>query len=330
MRPVRALVLILLSPLLVALGVLYVPVLLVGMVIYMRRLGATRGQASGTAYEPLQMRLVYHLLGNRPDPVAFELTPHLPATDWGFLPVLISPFVWSIKLLGFIPKAFRYPPSNPTTFSGMMGARCKLIDDALEEHAAHGDQVVLLGAGWDVRGYRRPADQSVPWFEVDTPGTQAIKLTAVEAAYLDASAVTYVTCDFTEQTWLDALDGHGFDRSRRTYVIWEGVSMYLNDEVIATTLRAVTTLPAGSRIAFDLFTRQWLETKLGLAARRTVKRTYDEPWTWGLELDGPLAPSVEAYLGAHGLNVDRCWQLGFESEGVPAVGAVVLAAVPER
>ena len=326
----RIVLLLLLSPLLLAAAVLYLPVFLAGSALYMLRLRRTRGQASGTAYEPLQGRVTYHLLGNRPDPVAVELSRRLPATSWGFTPVLLAPIAWLFKLIGLLPELFQYPPPIPTSFTGMMGARCKLIDDALDEHLANDDQVVLLGAGWDVRGYRRPSDQTGPWFEVDTPGTQAIKRAGVDAAGLDTSDITYVTCDFTEQTWLEALDGEGFDRTRRTFVIWEGVSMYLNDDAIAATLRAVATLPAGSRVAFDLFTRQWLDTKAGRTAGRSIAMTYGEPWTWGLELDGALAPTIDAYVGVQGLAVDRCWQLGIESDGVPAVGAVVLAAVPER
>ncbi|MBM40423.1 MAG: hypothetical protein CL483_00685 [Acidobacteria bacterium] len=322
----RIFILVLLSPLLVTATVLYVPVLLVGVVIYMLRVLGTRGRVSGTAYEPLQVRLIYHLRGTRPDPVALELTRHLPATSWGFAPVVMTPFVWICKLF---PGLLRYPPPKPATFTDMMGVRCKLIDDALEEHVANGDQVVLLGAGWDVRGYDRPADQAVPWFEVDTAATQAVKRAAVDAAGLDTSGITYVTCNLTEQAWLEALHGQGYDRTRRTFVIWEGVSMYLNDDAIAATLRAVVTLPAGSRVAFDLLTRQWLNTKAGLAAGRSVSGFYGEPWTWGLELDGRLKPTLDAYVEAQGLTVDRAWPLGIESDNVPAIGAVVLAAVPK-
>ena len=305
---------------------LYVPVLLVGVVIYMLRILGTWRRVSGTAYEPLGIRPIYHLLGTRPDPVALELTRHLPATSWGFTPVLVVPFAWLCKLF---PGLFRYPPPKAVTLMDMMGVRCKLIDDALEEHVANGDQVVLLGAGWDVRGYDRPTDQAVPWFEVDAAATQAVKRAAVDAAGLDTSGITYVTCNLTEQGWLEALHGQGFDRTRRAFVISEGVSMYLNDDAIATTLRAVATFPAGSRVAFDLFTRQWLDTKAGLAVGRSISGFYGEPFTWGLELDGRLNPTLDAYVGGQGLTIDRSWPLGIESDNVPATGAVVLAAVPK-
>lgn len=330
MSPSKTLRLILLSPLLLVASLVYVPVFLVCALLYLIPILRSRGRVSGTTYEPLQSRLLYDLLGTRPDPMARRLAWHLPATRLGIMTTMLAPMAWAIRLVGVTPASLRYPPPRPTPLAGMVGARCQVIDAALQEHVANGDQVVVLGAGWDPRGYDRPPDQAVPWFEVDTAGTQAVKRAAVEAAGLDASGVTFVTCDFTQQTWLEALDGQGFDRDRRTFVVWEGVSMYLDDEAVAATLRALATLPAGSRIAFDLFTRQWLDGRLGRSARRSVGWFYGEPWTWGLSVEGRLAPALERFVGEQGLAVETVWPLGNETEIASLVGAVVLAVVPER
>ena len=118
----RIFILVLLSPLLVTATVLYVPVLLVGVVICMLRVLGTRGRISGTAYEPLQMRLFYHLRGTRPDPVALELSRHLPATSWGFTPVVMTPFVWICKLF---PGLLRYPPPQPSRWEPRRNLCCR-------------------------------------------------------------------------------------------------------------------------------------------------------------------------------------------------------------
>ncbi len=64
--------------------------------------------------------------------------------------------------------------------AGASTAHTWLFDAALEPHLAAGDQLVILGAGFDARAYRLPAGSRVRSFEVDTAETQAVKLASAE------------------------------------------------------------------------------------------------------------------------------------------------------
>ena len=77
----NALRLLMFSLLLVA----FLPLFMLGMVGYTLRLKIKNRGTSGTAYEPLFSRLMFHYAGTRDDRAAVRLAPHLPALHaWHF------------------------------------------------------------------------------------------------------------------------------------------------------------------------------------------------------------------------------------------------------
>ena len=134
----------------------------------------------------------------------------------------------------------------------------KAFTDALQDGAT---QVVILGAGLDSRAYRfEDALRSARVFEVDFPPTQEYKKNRVRRIFHSLPPqVTYVPIDFTKQDLATVLDAAGYNRSRKAVFIWEGVSMYLPEAAVDSTLRFVATHAApGSRIVFDYFLRSTL------------------------------------------------------------------------
>lgn len=306
---------------------LLVPLFLIGYPFYQIPILLQRGKVSGTAYDPFSGRLLYHLQGSRPDSAALQLAGGLPATNRVFMSLLVRPIVWASRVTGYIPGILEYPPPHPTPMSAMIGARCEFLDNAILEHVAAGDQVVILGAGWDTRAYGLLRGKDVTIFEVDAAPTQAVKLSAIGKTGLDASHVTFVSCDFNRQSWLDALKENGLDKDKRTFILWEGVTMYLEEQAIQSTLRTVSTLPVGSSIAFDFLSREWLEdTLIGKMARWGVKATYGEPFTFGFPVTPDFSERLRDYLKEHGLALDRNQPLGDEGE-IP-YGGLVLAVNP--
>jgi methyltransferase (TIGR00027 family) len=189
--------------------------------------------------------------------------------------------------------------------------------------------VVILGSGWDTRAYGLLASQEVTIFEVDAPATQAVKRAAIDKTGLDASHVTYVSCDFNRQSWLDAVKEHGFGPEKRAFILWEGVTMYLDEHAIQSTLRAVSILPAGSRIAFDFMSREWLEgTLAGKMARWSVQATYGEPFTFGFPIMPDFSSRLSGYLEKQGLALERDRPMGDEGEGGLPFGGLALAVKP--
>jgi len=64
-------------------------------------------------------------------------------------------------------------------------------------------------------------------FEVDTLATQQVKREALSKAGLASDHVTFVETDFNQKSWLEALEEQGFDPSLPSFILWEGVTMYL-------------------------------------------------------------------------------------------------------
>src|SRR5204862_6805551 len=102
--------------------------------------------------------------------------------------------------------------------------------------------------------YRLPPQTHVRCFEVDMPRTQAFKRAMLRRAGLDASRVTFVPADFEREDWFEKLLAAGFDPSRPTFFLWEGVTMYLGRPAVESALGSIAGTAPGSAVAFDYFT----------------------------------------------------------------------------
>lgn len=133
-------------------------------------------------------------------------------------------------------------------------ARVKHFDRLLLESVAAGvAQVVILGAGLDSRAYRF-ADElaGVRVFEVDHPVTAGRKLERVRSALGEVPAhVTYVHADLQREALEERLYASGFDAGASVFVLWSGVTMYLDSAALDAVLAWFAARPAGSSIAFD-------------------------------------------------------------------------------
>ena len=121
--------------------------------------------------------------------------------------------------------------------------RTRYIDDAITAFASDHTQaqVVLLGAGNDARALRLDIDAR--FFEIDMPATLAHK-----AAVLDSSGVemtvnrTALPVDLTTSRFVEPLIAAGFDVSASTIVVWEGVTNYLDEPALESTLAQIAEI----------------------------------------------------------------------------------------
>ena len=142
-------------------------------------------------------------------------------------------------------------------------ARTHHMDEVLlNEVSAGATQVVFLGAGLDSRAYRlQERLSSAALFEVDHPVTAAVKAERLEAIFGGMPEhVHYVHVDFNTEHVGERLAVHGFDEKARSIVLWSGVSMYLEPEGVAESLRwfASGTGP-GSAICFDYVWKEMID-----------------------------------------------------------------------
>lgn len=119
------------------------------------------------------------------------------------------------------------------------------VTDALDSDIG---QIVVIGAGYDSRAWRfcRPG---VRFFELDQRGTQQDK-----ARRAPRPGPTYVEADLTTDDAVVALGAHGLDPSRPALFVVEGVTMYLDEEVVRHQLGQLGNHSApGSRLAVDFY-----------------------------------------------------------------------------
>jgi len=185
---------------------------------------------------------------------------------------------------------------------GEVVTRTKYIDDRLEESLHSGiEQVIILGAGYDSRACRFDNRAGrVRFFELDHPATQVLKRRALARARgPEPAGVTYVPIDFGKDDLASRLLEAGYQETRLTFFIWEGVTMYLKPDSIDETLRFVAgRSPRGSSIVFNYVIR----SRDGSAVDdKNVKQTLErmrkmgEPVVFGL-----LESNVKDFLEARG------------------------------
>lgn len=146
--------------------------------------------------------------------------------------------------------------------SAFVLTRHRFMDDALARALARqgGDrveQVVVLGAGYDTRAWRfAEALGGRPVFEVDFPSTSKRKddVANKAARRLPGTVVRRVQVDFLSETFEGPLVHAGFVRGARTFVVWEGVSMYLTRAAVKATLGLLRSLCApGTELVLDFW-----------------------------------------------------------------------------
>jgi len=178
--------------------------------------------------------------------------------------------------------------------------RTRYIDDAVHQFvAAHPRaQILLLGAGLDCRAYRLTL--SAPIYEVDFPDTLHYKAQAAAKAGLpEPENRIPVPVDMAHVAVPAPLEAAGFDRSRPTLVVWEGVVNYLtNDQAEAVVQQLGDLLAVGSMLVCDYVENSWFNENFQTSTE-TLKanlRTGGEPLKSGLH-------DVKATLSANGFDM---------------------------
>jgi methyltransferase (TIGR00027 family) len=134
-----------------------------------------------------------------------------------------------------------------------IAVRTRFAEDALAAAIARGaTQLVVLGAGLDTYAYRADPAAGLRVFEVDHPATQAWKRERLaEAGIAIPAALTFAPVDFERESLPEGLAAPGGDPARRSFFTWLGVTPYLTEAAIFTTLGFIAGLPGGAEVVFD-------------------------------------------------------------------------------
>lgn len=117
--------------------------------------------------------------------------------------------------------------------------RARFTEDMLAREKA--DRYVLVGAGLDTFALRQPAwAKTMRILEIDHPATQTLKRQKIaEAGLAEPENLSFVAADFTRETLGDILGRQQIDAGEKVFFAWLGVTMYLTQEEIDTSLSAM-------------------------------------------------------------------------------------------
>ncbi|MEV7027127.1 class I SAM-dependent methyltransferase [Kitasatospora sp. NPDC093558] len=160
-----------------------------------------------------------------------------------------------VEAAGVEPAGSRPSPSALAKGLVVHGIlRTRFYDDRLLAAAADGaEQVVLLAAGLDTRAYRLDWPAGTQVFELDLEPVLAFKQKVLDGLGAEpAGRRTALPADLLDPHWPEHLLAAGFDPSRRSAWLAEGLLVYFTPEEAAGLFTAVATLAAlGSRLLLE-------------------------------------------------------------------------------
>lgn len=183
-------------------------------------------------------------------------------------------------------------------------ARVRYFDDFVRAAAGEGmEQLVILGAGYDTRPYRiegLKGNTNVKVFEVDHPETQSLKKEKIEMIFGGLpDHIVYVPVDFEMEGIDQKLPGNGYDRSKKTLFLMEGLVMYIPPTAVEEMLSFIVNDSAkGSEVLFDYFIQSVVDGTSGTEKNmRDFAAQQGEPFLFGIE-DG----AAEVFLKERGFS----------------------------
>jgi methyltransferase (TIGR00027 family) len=211
-----------------------------------------------------------------------------------------------------LDRDFQEAMNDPEVFGfvWLMLVRTRFIDEQMALAIRNGaTQVVILGAGFDTRVHRfAELLKNTAVIEIDYGATQEYKKRRVDAALGGAPAnVVYAPIDFARESLGEVLRRAGFQPGRKTYYLCEGVSMYVPEEGMKKTLRAIAAESApGSAVLLEYLNRGGLDV-LRKYPSGMIKNAFDwgEPFVFGV----PDGQDREYFLEA-GLELGQTLKIG--------------------
>ncbi|MBW4717170.1 SAM-dependent methyltransferase [Saccharothrix sp. SC076] len=138
--------------------------------------------------------------------------------------------------------------------SRYFGLRTRVLDDFVTGSVGEGaNQVVLLGAGLDARAYRLDWPPGSTVYELDRAEVLAFKHRVLDGLRAHPRPVRVPVATDLRHDWAGALLDAGFNPTRPTTWLAEGLLLYLPSAVEQAVIAGVDRLSApGSRLAYEV------------------------------------------------------------------------------
>ena len=308
----------------VPLQILFLPAVILGvsLVGYKQIVVSKKLGLSMTAIEVINGRWTMHIFGMRKDEATASLAAALPNTSLFGLWLTLFPLWVKYKISGRVAVYPRVPELGSESIIDLIVARTLYFDRVIERAMEQVDQLVVMGAGYDMRAYEKLRRNNVAFFELDQPSVQAHKLATLKSSDIVFEHVTFVSVDFANENAIDKLIESGFDKSKKTFFLWEGVTLYLSQADVRKTMRDIRNIAtAGSVLLADIYAERFIEFGGKGSSKKTLERT-DEGVDFGLNFSSKHEQTLSEFVKSESMSVGERFFLGEKSDKGPFVVVV--------
>ncbi len=187
-----------------------------------------------------------------------EMIAGVRARESGTL--FVDPYATDMAGQHGMAVATRFCQRTPQ-LGGMVAARTRHLDDVVRHFtSAGGRDIINVGVGWDMRPFRLPLPEGTRFVELDFPTTLAERtLRLANHNIRDKPGITRVQIpiDLRTMSIRETLAGQ-IPADRPVLVIWEGMSMYFEEQEVRQMLGEFKPLLShpDSLLWFDIVDRE--------------------------------------------------------------------------
>ncbi len=283
-----------------------IPIVIIGSIpmLYKEMKVSKKLGVSFTAGQVMQPRWIMHYFRTRDDEASVKFVKELPIeSHYGFLGFMGAAIIAN-RICGYKPSLASIPEPSTETLTTFINSRTMHFDRIMEKNVEQAEQVVIMGAGFDLRVLKYTKGKNVKVFELDQEKTQNMKIATMKKAGIEHDWVTYIPVDFNKESWVEKLIKNGFDRTKRTFFLWESVACYLEEDVAKDTLKKMADISGkGSIITQDFYSKVLLKGETSRAMKKSadLMKKMGEPWIFGIDMSEDARGNVESLLKESGL-----------------------------
>ena len=239
-----------------------------------------------------------HYFGTRTDETTVKFIKALPIeSHYGMLATYGAAIIAN-RICGYRPSLGAIPEPGTETLITFQNPKTMEFDRSMERNLNRVDQVVVMGAGFDLRVLKYTVGKNVKVFELDLKNAQNLKLETMKKAGIDHDWITYIPVDFDHESWVEKLLASGFDKTKKTFFLIESVTAYLSEDVVRDTLKKVAEMSAvGSVVAQDFFSEEFIKRVQKLSATMRASNLF------GIDMSEDVKKSIESLLQESGLTL---------------------------
>jgi methyltransferase (TIGR00027 family) len=286
--------------------ILFIPFAIIGGILTaIKQLAVSKKLGvSGTAISVIAGRWVMNIYGTRKDMNTARLYGALPNGS-----------VFGLWML-FFPRYLRYKISPSSEKEGMesmlnvAATRTFLFDKLIDKSIDNIEQFIIMGAGYDTRGYGFYKNKKIRYFELDQQNTQKLKIECLKKAGIDSSQVVFVDVDFSSEKWFEKLEHAGYDPAKKSIFLWEGVTLYLSESNVRKTIKEIKEhAAAGSKLLADVYAKR-------LIALQGVKAT-NEGFNFGLDFSSDYENTLRSFIESENAKLGDHHFMGYKNKKGP-------------